>query len=109
MDGTGKLAYLIEKEDEEGYPLPPVILGEKFIQIIESTALDRDACEEIKDAITAKLADEYLHITKRSELDEMIKKEMKEVILPECKNNPADPTFIKFREAASEATKILKS
>ena len=109
MDGTGKKAYCIAKEDEDGYPLPPIILGDKYVQIIEASSLDKDACDEIKNAVEKKLAEEYLHITKRTELEEALKKEIKEVVLPDCKNNPADPTFVKFREAASEATKILKS
>jgi len=109
MDGTGKKAYCIAKEDEDGYPLPPVILGEKITQFLDSTALDEDLCAEIKTIVMAQLADEYLHVTKRGELDVALKNEMKTTVLPECKNNPSDPVFVKFREAATEAGKILKN
>jgi len=109
MDGTGKKAFSIMKEDEDGYPLPPVILGDKFTQITDSDVLDADLCTEIIDSVQAKLADEYLHITKRGELDAALKNVIKTTVLPECKNNPNDPVFVKFREAATEASKILKS
>ena len=109
MDGTGKMAYCMAQTDADGYALPPVILGEKYIQIVESPVLDRNAADEIKEAVIEKLKGDYLHITKRAELEAAIKKEVNEVIFPECKNNPSDPTFIKFREAANEATQLLKN
>ena len=109
MDGTGKMAYCLAQTDADGYALPPIILGEKFIQIVEDPKLDRHAADEIKEAVLKLLSGDYLHISKRAELEEAIKKEMNEVIFPECKNNPSDPTFIKFREAAVEATQLLKN
>ena len=109
MDGTGKKAYCIAKLDELGLPMPPLVLGEKFTDIIHSPLLDEDLCNEIKSGVQVHLAGDYLHITKRAELEEVLKKELSGVALPECKNNPADPTFMKFREAAGEAIKILKN
>lgn len=109
MDGTGKKAFCVMKEDEFGLPLPPLILGDKITQIIDSPLLDDDLCAEFKAAVQTHLADDYLHITKRAELEAALKKELTAAILPECKNNPADPIFVKFREAATEAIKILKN
>jgi hypothetical protein len=108
MDGTGKKAYCIVKEDDLGI-LTPIVLAEKFSEIIQSEKLNDDLCNEIITGVQAQLAGSYLHITKREELEALLKKELKETVLPECKNNPNDPTFLKFREATTEAIKILKS
>ena len=109
MDGTGRKAFCIMNEDEDGFPLPPVILGEKITQIIDSDVLDADWCTEIMDSVQAKLADEYFHITKREELEEALKNLFNNIILPEYKNKTDDPTFIKFWEAGRKALKIIKS
>ena len=109
MDGTGKKAYCIAKVDELGLPMPPLVLGEKFIDVINSPLLDEDLCNEIKTGVQTQLAGDYLHIAKRAELEDALKKELTSVVLPECKSNPADPSFMKFREAAAEAIKILKN
>ena len=111
MDGTGKKAYCIAKEDDLGI-LTPIVLSERFIDLIESPPALEDedeVCEEIKNSVQLQLANDYLHVTKREELENALKKELSGVILPECKNNPNAPTFLKFREAATEAIKILKS
>ena len=109
MDGTGKKAWCIEREDELGLPLPPLVLGEKFSEIIGQSALDEELCNETKGSVQTLLENDFLHITKRGELEISIKKLLKETVLPECKNNPGDPTFIKFRAATAEAINILKS
>ena len=109
MDGTGKHAFCIMKEDEFGLPLPPLVLGDKITQIVDSPLLDEDLCAEFKTGVQTQLAGDYLHVSKRAELEAALKKELSSVVLPECKNNPADPTFIKYREAATEAIKILKN
>lgn len=109
MDGTGKKAFCIMKNDELGLPLPPMILGEKFTDIIDSPLLDEDFKSELQGKINMELTGEYLHISKRELLEDNLKKELSGVILTECKNNPGDVTFIKFREAASEAIRILKN
>ena len=110
MDGTGKKAYCIMKTDEFGLPLPPLVLGEKFTQIIDSMATlseGENLCGEIRADVQTQLAGDYLHVTKREELKSALVKLTKEVILPECKNNPGDPVFIKFKEGTTEAIKIL--
>ena len=108
MDGTGKKAFCIAKEDEDGIPLPAIVLGDKYTHIIDSGKLDADLCAELKEGVQAKLADDYLHVTKREELEAALTNELKTIILPECKNNPSDPVFTKFREAKKEASQILK-
>ena len=109
MDGTGKKAYCISKTDEFGLPMPPVILGDKLTDVVNSPLLDDELSFDLRQNVQSKLAGEYLHISKRSELEEAVKKELTAIILPECKNNPGDPLFIKFREAATEVIKILKN
>ena len=109
MDGTGKKAYCIMKEDEFGLPLPPLVLGDKITQIIDSPLLDEDLCTEFKTGVQTQLAGNYLHVTKRAELEEALKKALSGAVLPECNNNPGDPVFAKYRGAAAEAIKILKN
>jgi hypothetical protein len=108
-DGTGKKAWCMTQIDEDGYPLPPLMLGEKVTDIIKSPVVDEDFAAEVKAKINEALQGEYLHVTKRAELEEAVKKVIKTVVLPECKNNPGDPVFVKFRDAAKEAGQILKN
>ncbi|MDR0864445.1 MAG: hypothetical protein LBO74_05875, partial [Candidatus Symbiothrix sp.] len=108
-DGTGKKAYCIAQIDEDGYPLPPKVLGEKITDIADSPAIDEDFLTELTANIQTALQGDYLHITKRTELEDSIKKIVTATILPECKNNPGDPTFVKFRNAAKDAGSILKN
>lgn len=86
-----------------GYP------GDKLTDVVNSPLLDDELSFDLRQNVQSKLAGEYLHISKRSELEEAVKKELTAIILPECKNNPGDPLFIKFREAATEVIKILKN
>lgn len=108
MDGTGKKAFCIMKDDELGIPTP-VVLGDKLIDIVESPTIDEDFATELQTNIQKELTGEYLHVTKRGELEEVVKSDLKNIILVECKNSPVDPTFVKFRGAATEAIKILKN
>jgi hypothetical protein len=95
--------------DDDGYPMPPLILGEKITAIAESQAIDEDFVAALKSKTEADLQGEYLHVTKRQELEEAIKELVKTVVLSECKNNPGDATFAGFRDAAKEAGRILKN
>ncbi|MDR1130288.1 MAG: tubulin-like doman-containing protein [Prevotellaceae bacterium] len=108
-DGTGKKAWCMTQIDEDGYPLPPLALGEKVTDIIESPAVDEDFATEIKSKISVALQGEYLHVTKRAELEDAVKNLINTVVLPECKSNPGDPVFVKFRNAAKEAGQILRN
>lgn len=108
MDGTGKNAYCISVMDEVlGVPLPPVVLCDKFTEITES--IDQDLADQVGAEVRSKLAGEFLHQSKRKELQEAISNELKSTILKECANNPGDPRYVKFLEATREAINILNN
>jgi hypothetical protein len=109
LDGTGKKAFCMMKTDEDGYALPPLIMGEKVTDLLTAKPIDEAFVEELTSEVRRALADEYLHISKREELIESIRQTINTKALPECKNNPADETYLKFRDAAREASQILKN
>lgn len=107
MDGTGKNAFCILEEDELGIPLSTIVLGDKMT-MIESKLTDEIA-EKVDSAVRIKLLGEYLHQDKRKEIQNSIVSDLKNIILKECNNNPADEVYSKFANATRSAITILNN
>ena len=86
--------------------MPPLFLGEKLTQSV--VKIDEDMSSLLKVLVKEKLADEYLHVSKREEVRKALIIDIKDIILPECKGNMSDPTYSKFYQASKEALNILK-
>jgi hypothetical protein len=109
LDGTGKKAFCLRKTDEDGFALPPLILGEKVTDLLTAKSIDETFVDDLTSEVRRALADEYLHIAKREELIKSILEIINTKVLLECKNNPADKIYLRFKDAAKEANQILKN
>jgi len=107
MDGTGKHAFCIMEEDEFGLPLPPIVLGEKITQV--ESAITDELAEKVNSLVLLKLSGEYLHQDKRKEVQLSLVNDVKNIVLKECNNNPADGVYKKYLEATKSAITILNS
>jgi hypothetical protein len=107
MDGTGKHAFCILEEDELGLPLPPIVLSEK-ITLVESV-LTEEIADKVNSVVRLKLSGEYLHQDKRKEIQQLLVNDLKNVVLKECNNNPADQVYNKFLTATRSAIAILNN
>ena len=107
MDGTGKHAFCILEEDELGIPLSTIVLGDR-ITMIESK-LTEEIAEKVDSFVRLKLLGEYLHQDKRKEIQNSIVSDLKNIVLKECNNNPADEVYNKFVNATRSAITTLNN
>ncbi|MCO5247710.1 MAG: tubulin-like doman-containing protein [Chitinophagales bacterium] len=106
-DGTGKQVYGIAQVDELGLPSGLLSLGGKLTDSVNN--LTDEIIADIKSEVQDKLRGEFLHISQRTELQKQIVNDVKEIVLPECKNNTNDSTYIRFYNAVKKSIEILKN
>lgn len=107
MDGTGKHAFCIMEEDDLGLPLPPTILGDKITQV--ESKITEEIAEKVNSVVRIKLMGEYLRQDKRMEIQQLLATNLKDLVLKECNNNPADEIYNKFLNATRTAITLLKN
>lgn len=107
-DGTGRKFYCRLKVDEDGFPLPPIVFGEKLSEIHESETLKKADILFLREEIEDKMANEYLHITARELLAKSVVA-VANTVLGERKNNTSDPIYKIYLDVCRTLTKELKS
>ncbi len=96
-DGTGRNAYSIIETNEYGMPMPPTIMSETVVGMIEYLGQDFDNgenfAEKILPKIDNKLKGDFLHIEKRKELITLISGNIIPKVMNECNGNASDNSY----------------
>jgi hypothetical protein len=87
--------------------LAPIYLGATFIEAYQK--LDLAHVEQIKQQVTAQLAETYTHRDNRQRLKTAIVEEVTRIKQEECYNDPKNPAYQKFNDGGKAAVKIIKS
>ncbi|GAB4027385.1 tubulin-like doman-containing protein [Spirosoma koreense] len=102
--GIKQLALL--RKDKYGLDADPVFLGGDLHHAQENMPIKDLAA--LKQEVEAKLSGEFLHISKRKELQEQVIKEINAFKLKRG-NSITDPVFVAFRNAGTQALDIINS
>lgn len=102
--GMKQLALL--RKDKYGLDADPVFLGGDIHHAQENMPIKDLAA--LKHEVEAKLVGEFLHISKRKELQEKVVKEINDFKVKRG-NSVIDPIFVSFRNAGTQALDIINS
>ncbi|GAB3695359.1 tubulin-like doman-containing protein [Spirosoma flavus] len=102
--GMKQLALL--RKDKYGLDADPVFLGSDLHHAQENMPIKDLAA--LKQEVEAKLSGEFLHISKRKELQEKVVKEINAFKVKRG-NSITDPVFVAFRNAGTQALDIINS
>ena len=102
--GMKQLALL--RKDKYGLDADPVFLGGDFHHAQENMPIKDLA--SLKQEVEAKLAGEFLHISKRKELQDKVVKEINDFKVKRG-NSVTDPVFVAFRNAGTQALDSINS
>jgi hypothetical protein len=104
---TGDPYLVLQQQDEDGFDLAPIDLGATLIEAYEK--LDLAQVEQIKQQVTAQLAETYTHRDERQRLKAAILEEVTRIKQEQCYNDPKNPAYQKFNDGGKAAVKIIKS
>ena len=107
-DGTGKKYYCRMMEDEDGFPLPPVVFSDKLSELHESESIHKSDIMVLEEDIDKKMSDEYLHISARETLAKLVV-EVSSAVLQERKNNTNDAVYKMYMDVCRGICKELRS
>lgn len=102
--GMKQLALL--RKDKYGLDADPVFLGSDLHHAQENMPLKDLAA--LKQEVEAKLNGEFLHVSKRKELQDRVIKEINDFKVKRG-NSVTDPVFVAFRNAGTQALDIINS
>ncbi len=107
-DGTGRKYYCRLKVDTYGFPLPPIVFGDKLSELHESETAKKADILSLMEDIQAKMANEYLHITARQTLAKAVV-DVSNTVLGERRNNTSDPVYKIYLDVCRALTIELNS
>lgn len=103
---TGKRQLAFLQQDEYGFDLDPVYLGEKFVESAEK--IDAIGLDRLQRKVHELLPTDYVHQDDKERLIATMQEEVKRVKVEECGDNLEDPRYKRILQAARVAVKLLQ-